>query len=138
MLKYLFDVEFTDGTTYTQNAEDKSILTPPEEKRSCFTDVLKLLEGGKKIKTFMISDGQDAYSVDCIDGHFEVNDRPFFMHEERTWQDFRICYFRQHTHNFLMGMDKLPEEVSHQIVFRLGWQILDDQGRNHQRIMEID
>ena len=127
-LKYLFDVEFEDGSVYTQNKEDKSLL---EEKKSCFYDVLN---SGKKIKLFMLSDGKDAYAVDLTDGRFEVNGKSFYMHEERDLKDFRIIFFRQHTHNFNIDT---KEQLSHEIVFRMGFQANDQKGNNIQRVMEI-
>lgn len=134
MLKYLFDVEYTDGTTYTQNAEDKSILLPNE--RSCFYDVMQAIEGGKSIRWFMLSDGIDSYAVNLEHGYFDVNCKAFYMHEEGTLSDFRIIFFRQHTHNFNVGVDA-NEEVSHEVVYRFGWQCLDQDGKNVQRVMEF-
>ena len=128
-MKYLFDVEFEDGSCYTQNAEDRSLIEP--EKRSCYYDVM---QSGKKINQFMLSDGNNCYSVDLKDGSFTVNGVRFFMHEERDLKDFRLIYFRQHTHNFNLATN---EQLSHEIVFRMGWQTTKD-GKNIQRIMEIE
>lgn len=131
MLKYYFDVEFTDGTTYTQNADDRSVFEP--EKRSCFFDVKRLIEEGRKIRYFMLSDGKDVYMVDLTDGHFEINGKSFFMHERRDFTDFEIIFFRQHTHNFMAS----GAETAHDIVYRMGWQTNKD-GQNFQQVMEIE
>ena len=132
MLKYLFDVEFTDGSTYTQNLEDKSFYEP--DKRSCFFDVMKAVECGRKIKLFLLSDGKNGFLVDLTDGHFEVNGVKFFMHEERDLTNFRIIFFRQHTHHF----NQDNKEIGHEITYRVGWQANDKDGNNVQRVMEID
>ena len=133
MLKYLFDVEFTDGSIYTQNAEDRSLTEP--EKRSCFYDVQCMLDQGRKVKSFLLSDGNDTYLVDCTDGHFEINGKIFFMHERRDLTDFDLIFFRQHTHHFRMAATDV-NEFDHEIVYRMGWQINVD-GQNLQRVMEI-
>lgn len=132
MLKYYFDVEFTDGTTYTQNADDRSVFEP--EKRSCFFDVKRLIEEGRKIRYFMLSDGKDVYMVDLTDGHFEVNGKSFFMHDRRDLSDFKIIFYRQHTHSFNVGN---RAELSHEMIFCIGWQVtIDDE--NIKRVMEIE
>jgi len=131
MLKYLFDVEFTDGSVYTQNADDRSIFEP--DKRSCFFDVQKYVNEGKVIKTFLISDGHHSYMVDLTDGSFVVNGGIFKVHEEAL-TNFRLIYFRQHTHHF--NIDR--EELAHEIVFRVGWQANDKDGNNVQRVLEIE
>ena len=132
MLKYLFDVEFTDGSTYTQTPADRSVFDP--EKRSCFYDVMQLIEQGKQIKLFLLSDGKNGFLVDLSDGHFEINGIPFFMHEQRDLTDFRIIFFRQHTHHF----NQDNKEIGHEITYRMGWQTNDKDGKNVQRVMEID
>jgi hypothetical protein len=132
MLKYYFDVEYTDGTFYTQNKDDRSLIDP--EKRSCFYDVMQDIEKGKQVKTFLLSDGVDAYSVDLTDGHFEVNGKPFFMHDSGMGlKNFRLIFYRQHTHQFNMQQ----QELSHFINYCIGWQTNDETGKNYKRIMEL-
>ncbi len=137
MLKYLFSVKFTDGTTYTQNADDRSLIEP--EIRSCFYDVMQAIEKGKKIEYFVLSDGKDSYLVDLIDGHFEVNGKGFFMHNRRDLTDFRIIFYRQHTRIVFYRQQTHAvdiDEQEHEITYCLGWQTTED-GKNTQRIMEI-
>lgn len=134
-LKYLFDVEFTDGTTYTQNAEDRSLIDP--EKRSCFFDVMQALENGKKIKYFMLSNGKDVYAVDLRDGHFEINGKSFYMHDRRDLCDLKIVFYRQHDIAFTLGQIYSPLEKERSTVFCFGWQVTVD-GENIKRVMEID
>jgi len=130
-MKYLFTVKFDDDSTYVQNAEDKSTIDP--EKRSCFFDVMQAVEAGKKIVWFVLYDDKNVYSVNLVDGHFQINGVAFFMHERRDLKDFRIVFFRQHTHHF--NQDR--KELGHEIIFRFGWQTTFD-GQNFQQIMEIE
>lgn len=129
-LKYLFSAYFTDGSCFAQTSEDRSVIDP--EKRSAFYDVMQQVEAGKVISIFELTDGTNIFSVDLTDGHFEVNGVEFFMHEERDLEDFRIIFFRQHTHHF----NQEHEEQAHEIVYRMGWQTTKD-GKNIQRIMEF-
>ena len=132
MLKYLFDAQFDDGSCYTQNVDDRSIIDP--EKRSCFYDVLQEVEKGKKLVLFTIASEDGAFSVDLRDGTFIVNFAHFKAHEEEDLTNFRLIYFRSHTHSFNMN----NEELSHEIIFRLGWQANDSKGNNVQRVLEIE
>lgn len=126
MMKYLFTVKYKDGSFYHQNAEDRSATEP--DKRSCFFDVKQ-----DEVATFTLEGEGHTYSVNLIDGHFEVNGVPFAMHEEAL-SGFRLIFFRQHTHNFIAGSG---EEIKHDIVYRLGWQCTVN-GENVQRVMQID
>ena len=53
---------------------------------------------------------------------------------EEILKDFRLVYFRKHTHNF----NAQYQEKSHDIVFRIGFQANNEKGENIQRIMEIN
>lgn len=130
-LKYLFVVQFDDNTLYEQNPGDVSTIDP--EKKSCFYDVMQMVEQGKKIVWFLLTDNRNVYAVNLLHGYFQINGVNFYMHERRDIQDFRIVFFRQHTHSFNLGL----KELGHEMVFRMGWQATVD-GQNLQRIMEID
>ena len=130
-LKYLFTAVFEDGSFIMQNSEDRSEIDP--EKRSTFYDVLQKAET-TPIKTFELIDvpgGNHRYSVHLDDGHFEINGVSFKMHEEEL-SDFRLIFFRHHTHSF----NQYRDELSHEIVYRFGWQTTKD-GENYQRVMQI-
>lgn len=124
-LKYLFIAGYKDGTYYTQNQEDMSEKDP---KRSCFYDINQ-----EELSRFVLYDDINTFVVDLIDGHFEVNGIPFFMHDIEL-KDFRLIYFRRHRHHF--NLDN--EELAHEVSFRLGWQANDKDDKNHQRVMEIN
>lgn len=121
---YLFTVIYDDGTAYYQNAADVSIQDPA---RSCFYDV-----DLARVARFSIQGPEHRYAVDLADGHFEVDGAPFRFHEGAL-SGFRLIFFRRHTHHFIAG-----REVGHSLVYRLGWQATDADGRNVQRVMEVD
>lgn len=132
MMKYLFTAEYKDGTHYIQNPEDISITEP--ETRSCFFDI----DHSKLVKFSLKGEGHE-YAIDLRDGHFEVDGVPFFMHEDHDLVGFKLIFFRQHTHSFNQKMDSnsQPTEISHEIVYRMGWQTTTVRGENYQQIMQI-
>jgi hypothetical protein len=126
-LKYLFTAQYTNGTTYQQNAEDVSHQDP---LRSCFYDV-----DHTQLASFSLTDGQTVYTVSLQDGHFEVNGVAFAMHDPQTpLTDRRLIFFRQHTHTFNAGY----AELSHAIEYQMGWQANDAQGKNVQHVMRFN
>lgn len=110
MLKYLFKVEFQDGTTFTQSKEDVSELDP---KRSAFYDIL---QSDKKIKKFTLRRFLERYSVDLTTGEFEINgtkiivesDLPFV---ENNLPKLELVFYRQHKQamdvTFALGSRKI-------------------------------
>lgn len=116
-MKYLFKVEYKDGTIFTQNEDDVSLVDP---KRSAFFDIKD------NIKRFSLI-GEHIYTVDLTDGHFEIDGIDFKMHEEEL-KDFKLIYFRRHKYTF----NAKHQEKSHEVVFRFGWQ-----SGKLQEVMEI-
>jgi hypothetical protein len=120
-LKYLFQVEYTDGTTFKQNKEDVSSTDP---KRSAFYDVL---QSGKPIKRFSLVEDKlinpKKVTVDLTDGHFEMNGVPFISEADRPLpvlpEAFTIVFFRRHIHQFNTTTNA---ELSHTISYFLGWK----------------
>ena len=126
MLKYLFIAEYKDGTSYEQTPED---ISKTDEKRSCFFDVKQ-----DEVLRFYLVSAENVFCVDLSDGHFEVNDVPFFMHDVgEGLKDFRLIFYRQHTHQFNMER----QELAHEINYCIGWQTNDKDGKNVKRIMEV-
>lgn len=128
MLKYLFQATYNDGTIYQQTPEDVSRTDP---KKSCYYDVDQ-----EKLKVFFLYNDEHTYSVNLQDGHFEVDNVPFFFHEENNLKDFKLIFFRQHTHSFIVNQEK-NSEISHMIVYRMGWQCTVN-GKNYQKVMQIN
>lgn len=127
-LKYLFTAEYTDGTIYQQTPEDVSVSDP---KKSCFSDI-----DHRKLVKFTLKGEGHSYAVNLRDGHFEVDGVQFFMHEDFDLVAFRLIFFRQHTHT-IQQTRFADKELSHEIVYRMGWQTTTVRGENYQRIMQI-
>src|SRR4030067_1671035 len=102
-LKYLFSVEYKDGSRFNQNKED---ISSQDEKRSAFFDVCQ-----EEVVRFNLHGGgflvKDKFTVDLTDGHFEVMGVPFFMHDRALpLKDFKLIFHRKHTHQFKMTGEK--------------------------------
>ena len=125
-LKYLFTAEYKDGTIYKQNPEDVSIS---DKKRSCFFDVKQ-----EELRKFSLCGQGNIFSVNLEDGHFEINNVPFFLEEHIEGREYRIIFWREHTHT----LNPATREETHKIVYLLGWQTNGENGRNIQRILRIE
>lgn len=132
-LKYLFEVEYKDGSVFQQNADDVSKTDP---LRSAFFDV-KIPE----VKRFGLFDEENSYIVDLQDGHFEVNGKSFHMHDGEV-KDFTLVYFRrvqQHKTNQVRDAEFIGEPTySTDMSFHLGWWGVDPMGKRVQRVLVID
>jgi len=125
MLKYRFTALYTDGSTLEQNEGDVSSTDPD---RSAFYDI-----DHSRLQAFAVQGGGHVYGVDLTNGQFGIDGVPFRMHEGPL-SDIRLIFFRRHTHT----INAQHKELAHQIVYRLGWQALNAEGENVQRVMEID
>lgn len=93
-LKYLFLVEFTDGTIYEQTPDDKSKLDP---LRSEFYDVL---QSGKVIRKFSLVGEGNKVTVDLQSGLFYINGLPVLLESEKLParpEMFDLIFYRQWT-----------------------------------------
>lgn len=111
ILKYLFAADYTDGTTFYQNAEDVSGIDP---KRSAFYDV----RHEDLVRFSLIGDGK-VYSVDLFTGEFEINGNKFILHGDDVVEEHKkeVLFFRKHRHDFNINM----EEMDHRVTYILGW-----------------
>lgn len=90
MLKYLFKVEYTDGSVYKQNKEDVSEQDP---KRSCFYDVLN---SSKEVKTFSLGRMFDWWTVNLKTGEFIHNGIKFQLEWNIKPAKRELIFQRQH------------------------------------------
>jgi len=130
-LQYLFVAFFDDGTCLRQTPEDRSTLEP--DKRSQFYDVLQKPE--KLTSFWLCPPGQGAEcmcGVNLEDGRFTVYGKEFLMHQEPL-RDFKVIFFRQHTHAFNTEF----VEKAHEVVYQIGWKARNQRGEEVQRVMEI-
>lgn len=112
-LKYLFRVEFVDGSVVKQNKEDVSATDP---KRSAFFDVL---ESGKEIKRFALQRFLETWAVDLTTGVFEHNGSLFQLEENPSQEKKELVFFRQHQHDMVTGVG----ETAHRIIYFLGYRV---------------
>jgi hypothetical protein len=107
-LKYLFEAEFTDGTIYTQTADDVSNIDP---KRSQFYDVLHT---GKTIKRFSLVGEGNKLTVDLTTGFFEVNGLTVLLESTKLPgppDKFDLVFYRQRTHDIDVTYEKKTGNV---------------------------
>jgi hypothetical protein len=76
---YLFVAEFTDGSVIKQTQDDRS----KTGGSNCYSDVLKAVEEGKKIKRFSIVGKGHTLSVDLETGLFTLNGVTVILESDR-------------------------------------------------------
>lgn len=138
MLKYLFQVTYKNGSVFTQSQEDRSLTRPGG---SAYSDVIQ----DEVAAFFLIGEGH-TYSVDLMDGHFEVDGVPFYMHKEEHLCNFKLLYFRRtkQTQDFEYKIETDGEikgmtpkgEPQVQISYNIGWQC-DFNGKHYQEVLQI-
>ena len=113
-LKYLFTVKYSDGSIFEQNPEDVSQIDP---QKSAFYDVL---ESGKQVEIFSLSDGVNTYSINLKNAKFYLNNKAFIFPDKLPQRGdvMELVFFRRHTHE-LNG----DEELSHEIIYYLGYKL---------------
>lgn len=95
-LKYLFEVEFTDGEIYKQTPKDLSTLDP---SKSEYYDILQRVEKDKKVilRFSLVGDG-NRVTVDLKRGIFYVNKLPVLLESEQLPgmpEKFELIFYRQ-------------------------------------------
>lgn len=125
--KYLFKALFHDKTTIDQTADDNSIITPG---KNSFYDVLKQLENVRAFALYN-QETNNEYLVDLSDGHFEINQIPFKLHEEEYITNIRLIYFRRNYIHSGAG------ETIHEVHYFFGWQANDERGQNVKKLMKL-
>lgn len=156
-LKYLFKVQYTDGTEYEQNPEDHSVKFPPVQDengnfqgKSCMADVFSDIEEGKVIRLFSLVGEGNTVTVDLITGIFHVNGLPILVESDKLPtlpEAFNLVYYRQRTENVsldfeankkgkyrVVGATPLLEESFCE--YFLGWQC-NISGKNYQQKIAV-
>jgi hypothetical protein len=133
-LKYLFGVQYLDGSQFYQTQEDKS---ETREGGSAFTDVNQ-----EQVHIFQLANWEAAavdmhtperYLVDLTDGHFEVGGFPFFAQIPPVGSKLRLIYFRRTRIHMQIG----GEEIAREVEYHFGWQTTCD-GRNYQQTLILE
>lgn len=138
----LFYANYADGTQIAQNQEDIGTV----EGRNCFFDVLEK-EKETPLISFVLANGTHSFGVDLVDGHFEVNGVPFFMHDlkrtEADLKNFRIIYFRNVEQITNVTVDPDTGEpldgtvLAVKVGYTIGWQANDETGKNIQKYIKV-
>lgn len=135
-LKYLFVAEFADGHRILQTPEDKSEQDP---SKSEFYDVMEYEKKSPLIKFSIGHTSEDKWAVvDLVDGHFEINGHPFYLHLNLPSKEpkFRIIYFRIRTEQLTMiGDERIPTSLEPS--YMLGWQTTIED-KNYQETIIIN
>lgn len=155
-LKYIFEAEYADGTVITQPDDNASRIHQMDEndyQPSAFRDVLDHAEKADLQRFSLIGEGH-RYSVDLIDGHFEIDGLPFIAHPQnlRVWSTkenpLRPIYYREMKRNsdfkVRVGEDggsEIIEQVDHEAMvarYFVGWQTNLENGENVQYVIGFE
>jgi len=128
-LKYLFEVEYKDGTLYQQQPDDKSVQLPDEKNAYYDIHYAPIRAEEDMVRFSLIGDGHKV-SV-FMDGHFEV-DGFVTTAPEAGLENVRHIFYKTHTHHMTLG----GTDVGHDIAFVIGFQALKD-GQNIEQTLSL-
>jgi hypothetical protein len=142
MLKYLFAVRYKDGSEYHQNAQDRSKYHP---LKSCFYDAVfrhslhheVIVENGEQVMRDDIEAmwlHENGNIVAMVDFRTCTLHCPQGSIPPPVWplHNIRPVYFRR---NVVESQgDSMKARVSS---YFLGWQAINNAGKNEQRTLEI-
>ena len=135
MLRYLFEVEYADGTKFEQNPRDES-----DTRGSAFTDVR--VSDVARFHLVNQEERDDVWTVDLEKGRFEHNFRPFEVDAEplpKPSGPRKLVFWRVKQDNFRVGsegIEKMPYESLH-VAYIIGWDQKDKKGENVQKTVRI-
>lgn len=149
-LTVLFEADFSDGTTYHQDADDTSVNYPPDADgngKSAFSDVLdriddviafhlvrKLTAQGEELgKPF------DRTTVDLKTGIFVVNGQEVSLHDDlEITAPLKLVFYRKGRVESVVGMDKEVLSQRHYIhSTHIGWQMIGKDGKNVTHVLAV-
>lgn len=124
-LKFLFGVQYLDGTQFYQTQEDVSTT---RVGGSAFTDVIQ-----DQVHIFQLANAEthERYVVDLSDGHFEVGGLAFFAQIPPPGAVLRLIYFRRTRIHMQVGSG---EEIAREVEYHFGWQTTHE-GTNFQQTL---
>lgn len=136
---YLFVATFADGSQIFQNEED---ISPNDPEKNCYYDVIQRIDAGDPPVSFGLIGERGFFGVDLRDGHFEVNNLPFFQHRPeqpgQNYKDFRLIYFRTPRIDVEYNTETNEKTPVRGYVFSytIGWQTTH-HGKNVQRTFTV-
>lgn len=136
-----FEADLDDGTTYIQGDDDLSIDT---EGKNAFYDILQRLD--KVVRFHIVKGNGTRYTVDLTDGHFEVNEVPFVIHDQfyEPKGKLKLIFFKEMHRNALLGgtvhedgsvEQKMEEQEPYCNRYFIGWE--DEQHKHAQNNQEL-
>lgn len=135
-LKYLFSCLMKDGTIIDQTQED---VSPTNSEKSAFYDVNQRLDD--VVQFILVSQESDpiCYGVNLQTGEFLVNGHAFTaqdtsLTELPTDPQYRLIYFRRVKLHFNAAT---LEQTGKSIVYYIGWQTTDADGKNRQQTIAV-
>ena len=128
MLKYLFTVQYKDGTRYEQNPADVSVKDPT---KSCYFDI-----DIPSVEVFCLANRElnQIYAVDLETGKFAVNGSWLSLCDE-TISNKTLVYFRRVTKHIDAGCGR---ELFNIIVYHIGWKGKNAEGKEVQYTLAIE
>jgi hypothetical protein len=130
MLKYLFVVEYKDGSVYEQTPEDISKKTP---EKSAFSDVTV-----ENVAKFYLVNEIDIFCVDLNTGLFAINGIEFGLFDEEVPITSRkLIYFRRNWQHLVTGPDSLGP-VSGRTTFHIGWEGFSPESKFIRRVIWVE
>lgn len=129
-LKYNWTAVYSDGSILTSNGEDRSLKDPT---KSAYYDI-----DHDRLIAFALHDATNEYLIDLRDGHFEINQVPFKLHEYDSPEPKRLIYFHRNQRDLAFSPEgEFQEELAHRREFHLGWQSTVDS-KNIQHTIRFD
>ena len=146
-LKYMFGAHLASGEEVFQNAED---LSPTSAGKNCYYDLLRHNEAGEilpcpidgvalprlDIEIFQLEGDGHRYVVDLRDGHFQVDDVPFFMGPLPPANEKLMLVFHyrvsQHIKTSMREGKRKREIIGRDVEYHFGWTTED---KSRQQVM---
>lgn len=167
-LRYIFVAQFNDGTEYVQNEED---VSSRNKKRSCYSDLCVWPKGQKDptigpdgltiirddIRAFQLEGPNNSiYTVDLLDGHFEVNHAPFIVPgelipDEAKPAKLKLVYFRRRQQHQRVQLELVAEDKAGKVLgtkttfigeptqncaYHFGWSF-EFEGKKYERTIVV-
>lgn len=128
-LKYLWIAEFSDGSVFSEPADDHSNLDP---KKSAFYDLLQMIQSGKILTKFTIKSRgilPNFASVSLLDGSFSINGSKIYLDNDLPVKIKReVIFYRQHeqsttvSFSTVQGKEVKMSPATDHLRYTIGWK----------------
>lgn len=137
-IQFLFEADFSDGTTYHQDVDDTSLNYPPDADgngKSAFADVMDRIED---VIRFHLVNGDQRTTVDLTNGLFAVNGQVVELHDCELTSPLKLVYYRKV--RVEKDVSAKGEESNHRhyiASYHIGWQMLGKDGKNVTHVLAV-